>query len=418
MSSCCCISTDTVVVECSIVTPAPQWSDISRGAIVPHIVQGLADAVLFGKRHLLHQLDGDGLNLSRPGNSRPWPRDSSVEVDVRHGLADQLGEVVLDPLGRPHQAKLLGIPRRKDDGAPRLPTALNELAKGPGHLDQKRPARDGIGGATRGPAVPVVPDDDKLVVGRAVDVSHDVPGRLQPLVHKVHHVERGAGRWPAAVADVCKGADPAAAVGLLARHAVAVERAQQLQAVAHADGDGGDLGPEIADVAAGRVQPRRVADGGRVAKGQRRPAGRATLDGRRVPGWAVGVGLVAVGLGDLAVFKGVRVEHGAHHAVLLRVLDLDAAVRPAILRQGDFAFEFDAEVYEPLVVAAGAASFWGFCATCDDPSGLRRRSELWLGSVYVIQYSAIWTSKPASCHICRVHSACDLLEPARRMPEL
>lgn len=362
----CTHRTNTVVVKGSIVTPAPQWTNISRGAVIPHVVQRLPDAVLVGKRHLLHQLDGNGLNLSRSGDGRPWPRDSSVEIYVRHRLANQLGQVVLHPLGRPHQPKLLRVPRPKDDGPAGLPPLVDELTKRPRHLDQYGAARDGISRTTRRPAVPVVPDDDKLVLRGAVDVTHDVPGGLQPALHKVHHVEGGARRGPAAVAEVCKGADPAAAVRLLARHAVAVERAQQLQPVAHADGDGGDLGPQVADVAAGGVPVRRVADGGRVAKRQRRPPGRAALDGRGVPGRPVGVGLVAVGLGDLPVFEGVRVEHGADHAVLLRVLDLDTAVRPAVLREGDFAFEVDAEVYKALVVAASATSFFLFVLFVSD----------------------------------------------------
>lgn len=63
-----------------------------------------------------------------------------------------------------------------------------------------------------------------------------------------------------------------------------------------------------------------------------------------------GIGLVAIRNGQVAVVGGIGEDNGADHAVVLRVLDLQAPEEATVPGEGDLAFEFDAELNQAVEV--------------------------------------------------------------------
>src|SRR5262245_30984992 len=86
----------------------------------------------------------------------------AVRVDVDDRLLAQFLGVVLDPLGRSEQAWFLAVPRGIDEGAPRTPAALDQLAERARLLELRRHPADRILG-TVDPCVVMVAAHDPLV---------------------------------------------------------------------------------------------------------------------------------------------------------------------------------------------------------------------------------------------------------------
>ena len=99
------------MVKGSIITTTSQRRDLTLGGVVPYIVQGRADSPGVGEQDLLHRLDGDGLDLARSRKRGTRARHGDVDVQVRDGGGDEPGHMGLDPLRRPLETKLLGVPR-------------------------------------------------------------------------------------------------------------------------------------------------------------------------------------------------------------------------------------------------------------------------------------------------------------------
>lgn len=107
-------SRDTGVIESSIITSASQWRNLPLSGIVPHIVQRRSNTPGIRVQDLLHRLDSDGLDLPGPREGRSRTRHSDIDVQIRNGRRDEPGQVRLDPLRRPLESELLGVPRTQD----------------------------------------------------------------------------------------------------------------------------------------------------------------------------------------------------------------------------------------------------------------------------------------------------------------
>ena len=106
----------------------------------------------------------------------------AVGVEVGDRVLAQLGGVRFHPLGRAEQHRLLGVPGRVDDGAPRPPALLEQLAQRAGLLEQGDLAGDRVLGAVH-PGVVVVAADDPLLLRRGARDARDdvVDGGLAPV---------------------------------------------------------------------------------------------------------------------------------------------------------------------------------------------------------------------------------------------
>ncbi len=114
---------------------------------------GVLDVALDGADHVLERV-----RASRVEDAAPV----AVAVDVDRGVLAQFLGVRLGPLGRAEQARLLAVPRREDDRAPRLPALLQQLAQRARFLEQRDLAGDRIVRAVD-PRVVVVAAHDPLV---------------------------------------------------------------------------------------------------------------------------------------------------------------------------------------------------------------------------------------------------------------
>lgn len=75
-------STDTIVIERSIIATAPQGRNLTLSSVEPHVIQGWSNAPIFRKKNLLHHFDSDRLNFARSGQSSSRTRNSDIEVQV------------------------------------------------------------------------------------------------------------------------------------------------------------------------------------------------------------------------------------------------------------------------------------------------------------------------------------------------
>ena len=157
---------------------------------------------------------------------------------------------------------------------------------------------------------------------------------------------------------------------------MAVQRGQDGDSVFIGDRERWNFGDRSAPVCTRGVVVRWIARGGRVSGVQRQVHDGASLDSSRVPRGPVGIGLVAVGDGDVTIVAGVGEKDGADHAVLLSVQYLQASILKssafktenmprsyvslpegtAISRDGNLPLEVNTELEQPLKVSTLAAA--------------------------------------------------------------
>ena len=264
-----------------------------------------------------------------------------VGVDVGDGVAAQRLGVMLGPLGRAEQARLLGVPRRVDDGAARPRALPRQLAHGPRLLQQRDHPADGVVGPVD-PRVVVVAAHHPLVgpLG-STEARDDVEGRRQFPVEG--ELEPDGGR---AGAEVVGDGQRAAPRG---RRDGAAERPQQRERVGVGDGEDGNLRERRGVFA---VEARGLsgrADAGRqgVAGEERHVGDRAAL---RAPLVAPRAFRVDVAL-KVAVVARVGVDEATDGPALGGDLRLDAAPRAAVARDDDLPLHVHAAPLQLLVVA-------------------------------------------------------------------
>lgn len=252
--------------------------------------------------------------------------------------------MVLDPFGGSEQARLLGIPRREDERAPRPPAGARQLRDRPRFLEHRDHATRRVAGAGH-PGIVVVASHHPLIGElRAGEGGDDIEGRGELPVERqlqVHACRAG----PEVVGDG-QGAPPGCG-----RHRAA-ERLQQWQGVGVRDGQDGDLRERLGLRELGPLGLFR----GRHARRQRvtginRHVGDRPALGRVLA--APATLRIHVTL-SVPIVAGLRVDQATDRPVLGGDLGLDATPRSAVTGDDDLARDVDAAPLELLVVGRDA----------------------------------------------------------------
>lgn len=82
----------------------------------------------------------------------------------------------------------------------------------------------------------MITDNQDLVGARAVDYADHIPYWRDKAVHEMVHVENCAGSGATAICDI-ETADPARAIGLFCRQAMAFQCLEDRDCIRHANGD-------------------------------------------------------------------------------------------------------------------------------------------------------------------------------------
>ena len=316
----------------------PQRAGVAQPLPEPRVIHC---AVSPGLGNVVREIADERLERGRRRGREPCPACDVVLVDVGDHVGVDGVLQLLHPLGRPHQAPFLGVPRDEDNRPRRPQRRSRQRREGPGRLQHGDGSAHVVAGAW-GPSVAMCPHDDPFVrVGGPPDDAERIPDGMQrprtPLAPHLQPQPRGA-----RTDSVLKRQPSLPPLGSRRTSQLGKEAARV--AVSHRDYRDARHGEGILGQADGARGGRGAGRGRITARVHHGP----TLDATRRPHRSAGVNLPA----HVAVVQRVRVQDQPHGAVILRLPRLDPPEGSAVARHDNAAAHADAQGVEGPVVRA------------------------------------------------------------------